>query len=105
MTTQDKEQFEAFARKHMNRIIGDCFLRDCNDVDPQRTYEKFETEDAWLDWQAALASQPRISESELVDLISQYMWERNGATVTFKGNVTGCAKTILAKFPQIKEGV
>ena len=59
--TMDKQQaareaFEAFASKHMNKRIGDCFLRDCNDVDPQRTYEKFETEEAWLDWQAAQAA-------------------------------------------------
>ena len=49
----DKEAFEKFASRHMNRPIGDCFLRDCNDIEPDRTYQNFDTEAAWLDWQSS----------------------------------------------------
>lgn len=58
MSDSVREAFEAFAAKHMRRNTRQDgpFLRECGDIDPQRTYELFDIEDAWLDWQAATAA-------------------------------------------------
>ena len=54
MSELERDEFEKFARKHL-RCDGP-FLRDCNEIDATRTYQDFDIEAAWIDWQAAKAS-------------------------------------------------
>lgn len=54
MSEDVREAFERVVR--LTHGLEGPWLRECNDVDPQRTYEKFETQEAWEVMQAATAS-------------------------------------------------
>jgi hypothetical protein len=51
---QMRREFEEFC-KNVHRLHGP-FLRDCNDPEPEREYQLFETQNLWERWQAAHTS-------------------------------------------------
>lgn len=69
MTDKDKEcrsqrdAFEKWARVHL-AYLGGPFLRDCNDPEPDRDYQKWEVEDPWRAWQACAAHYQPLLETK-----------------------------------------
>jgi hypothetical protein len=88
-----REAFEAFARRHMNYHMGECFLRDCNDVEPQFTYQNPHTEAAWLDWQALIVCQQSEDSSNQNELCSRsYLLGYADAMTSRKIQITNSAR-------------
>lgn len=56
-------------------------------------------------WQAALASLPRMSEEELVNMIYSILWKRDPETGVFEYQAgeesEAVARALIAKFPHI----
>lgn len=94
-------QREAFEREYAKHDLG---------KDSYGDYNYLPTHDAFLDfcagWKAAQAQKPRISESELDNLVETIAEEvaafERGSRCTIGWHIK---RAILAKFSQIKEGV
>lgn len=57
-----KEEFEVFLRKLWAKK-AEPFLRECNDPEPDRDYQDYDADFAWVVWQAAYnRTQPEAIE-------------------------------------------
>lgn len=63
-----KSDFEAWLRQQWPKR-NDPYLRDCNDIEPQYTYQDQDTELAWTAWSAALLHQQQSDEGLIAELV------------------------------------
>ena len=54
MSDEIREAFESYLRKKWQKRT-DPFLRPCNDINSDRTYQDFDTDSEWETWQATIA--------------------------------------------------
>lgn len=82
-----RREFEQFC-KDVHQLHGP-FLRDCNDPEPEREYQLFETQNLWERWQAAHTSAAEKYEARIKELEAENFKLAAGICHNAKGDEYG----------------